>query len=211
MNRPLILLGGGGHCKSVADAALSAGFEIRGILDVPDAVGGQCMGIDIIGTDADIPKYVDECDFVITVGAIKRHDKRIELHSAVANAGGSFATIIASTAYISPFATVGAGTVVLHGSVVNSAARIGDGCIINTGAVIEHDTEVGNYCHVSTQAVINGGCRVGEATFIGSGAVVCNGITIAGDTVVGAGAVVNKDILTSGIYVGVPARLIKNG
>lgn len=36
--RPLILVGGGGHCKSVIEAAESAGFTIKGILDLPEYV-----------------------------------------------------------------------------------------------------------------------------------------------------------------------------
>lgn len=35
----LILVGGGGHCKSVIDVAESAGYTILGILDRPEEVG----------------------------------------------------------------------------------------------------------------------------------------------------------------------------
>lgn len=37
--RPLILIGGGGHCKSVIDVAESAGYTILGILDMPEMLG----------------------------------------------------------------------------------------------------------------------------------------------------------------------------
>lgn len=72
MKRPLILIGGGGHCKSVIEVAESAGYEIKGILDMPDEVGKEVLpGHKVIGTDDDIPQYVEECDFIITVGFIK--------------------------------------------------------------------------------------------------------------------------------------------
>ena len=35
----LILIGGGGHCKSVIDVAESAGYNILGILGMPEEVG----------------------------------------------------------------------------------------------------------------------------------------------------------------------------
>lgn len=39
----LILLGGGGHCKSVIDVAESAGYTILGILDKPEEVGKSIL------------------------------------------------------------------------------------------------------------------------------------------------------------------------
>lgn len=53
MKRPLILVGGGGHCKSVIEAAESAGCIIKGILDIPSQVGEKVLGYTIIGTDND--------------------------------------------------------------------------------------------------------------------------------------------------------------
>ena len=43
MNKPLILIGGGGHCKSVIEAAESAGYSILGILDMPEDVGNEVL------------------------------------------------------------------------------------------------------------------------------------------------------------------------
>lgn len=70
-NNPLILLGGGGHCKSVIDVAESAGYTILGILDKPELVGTKVLDYEIIGTDDAIPQYVDKAEFLITVGQIK--------------------------------------------------------------------------------------------------------------------------------------------
>lgn len=42
--KPLLLVGGGGHCKSVIDVAESAGFTIKGILDIPENVGKDVLG-----------------------------------------------------------------------------------------------------------------------------------------------------------------------
>ena len=52
--KKLILVGGGGHCKSVIDVAESAGFNIIGILDTSDNVGKKVLNYKIIGTDIDI-------------------------------------------------------------------------------------------------------------------------------------------------------------
>lgn len=208
MKRPLILIGGGGHCKSVIEVAESAGYEIKGILDMPDEVGKEVLpGHKVIETDDEIPQYVEECDFIITVGFIKNPALRIKLYNKVKAAGGRLATIIASTAYVSKYAELGEGTVIMHHAFVNAGAKIGDNCIINTFVNIEHDAEVGNQCHISTGTMVNGECKIGENCFIGSQSVCANCIEIASDIIVGAGSVVRKSIRMKGIYAGNPAIL----
>lgn len=208
MKRPLILIGGGGHCKSVIEVAESAGYEIKGILDMPDEVGKDVLpGHKVIGTDDEIPQYVEECDFIITVGFIKNPALRIKLYNKVKTAGGRLATIIASTAHVSKYAELGEGTVIMHHAFVNAGAKIGDNCIINTFVNIEHDAEVGNQCHISTGTMVNGECKIGESCFIGSQSVCANCIEIASDIIIGAGSVVRKSIRVKGIYAGNPAIL----
>ena len=208
MKRPLILIGGGGHCKSVIEVAESAGYEIKGILDMPDEVGKEVLpGHKIIGIDDDIPQYVEKCDFVITVGFIKNPALRIKLYNKVKTAGGRLSTIIASTAHVSKYAELGEGTVIMHHAFVNAGAKIGDNCIINTFVNIEHDAEVSNQCHISTGTMVNGECKIGENCFIGSQSVCANCIEIASDIIVGAGSVVRKSIRVKGIYAGNPAIL----
>ena len=208
MKHPLILIGGGGHCKSVIEVAESAGYEIKGILDMPDEVDKEVLpGHKVIGTDDEIPQYVEECDFIITVGFIKNPALRIKLYNKVKAAGGRLATIIASTAHVSKYAELGEGTVIMHHAFVNAGAKIGDNCIINTFVNIEHDAEVGNQCHISTGTMVNGECKIGENCFIGSQSVCANCIEIASDIIVGAGSVVRKSICVKGIYAGNPAIL----
>ena len=125
-DKPLILLGGGGHCKSVIDVAESAGFTILGVLDKPELVGTKVLDYEIIGTDDDIPQYVDKAEFLITVGQIKSPAIRQKLAALVEQAGGRFATVIANDAYVSKYAKIGKGAVIMHKAVVNADACIGE-------------------------------------------------------------------------------------
>ena len=203
----LILVGGGGHCKSVIDVAESASYNILGILDMPEDVGKQVLDYKVIGTDDDIHRYVDKAEFVITVGFIKNPTTRIKLYNKVKEAGGKLATVIASTAHVSKYSTIGEGTVVMHQAFVNAGAHIGANCIINTFSNIEHDAQIGDQCHISTGTMINGDCKVGERVFIGSQSVLANGIAIGDDIIVGAASFVRKSIEEKGIYSGNPAIL----
>lgn len=203
----LILVGGGGHCKSVIEAAESVGYCILGVLDTLENVGKQVLDYKVIGTDDDIPQFVSKAEFIITVGFIKNPAIRIKIYNRINEAGGKLATIVASTARVSKHATVGEGTVIMHQAFVNAGAQIGVNCIINTFSNIEHDACVGDQCHISTGAMVNGDCKVGKRVFIGSQSVLANGIEIGDDIVVGAGSLVRKTIRIKGIYSGNPAIL----
>lgn len=210
MTKNLILVGGGGHCKSVIEAAESAGYNILGVLDTPENVGKQVLAYSVIGTDNDIPQYVDKAEFIITVGFIKNPAIRIKLYNKVKEAGGKLATVIASTAHVSKYSTIGEGTVVMHQAFVNAGAQIGVNCIINTFCNVEHDAQIGDQCHISTGTMVNGDCKVGDRCLIGSQSVLANGISVGDDIIVGAGSLVRKSITTAGVYSGNPATMYKS-
>lgn len=203
----LILIGGGGHCKSVIDVAESAGYHILGVLDMPENVGMSVLDYKVIGTDDDIPLYVDKAEFIITVGFIKNPNIRIKLYNRVKESGGKLATTVAFTAHVSNYASLGEGTVIMHQAIVNAGAKVGANCIINTFCNIEHDAIIGDQCHISTGTMVNGDCKVGERCFIGSQSVLANGVSICDDVIVGAGSLVRKSIHKPGIYSGNPAIL----
>lgn len=203
---PLILIGGGGHCKSVIDVAESAGYKIYGILDNTKKKGEYVLAYPIIGTDDDIPSLVNCGDFVITVGHIKSDTIRRKIADKVYAARGRFATIIASDACVSKYATIEEGTVIMHKAVVNAEAKIGRHCIINTMVNIEHDVRIGNFCHISTGSMINGETIVGDDVFVGSNSEIHNCKAISSNIVIAAGSVIYKNLDKEGIYAGNPIK-----
>jgi sugar O-acyltransferase (sialic acid O-acetyltransferase NeuD family) len=207
---PIILLGGGGHCLSCIDVIEQAGlYTIVGILDQPERVGTKVMGYPIIGSDDDIPSLVKTCpSFLITVGQIKSATTRRAVYQKVKTAGGQLPIIISPLAYVSPYANLGEGTIVMHQALVNVGATVGRCCIVNTKALIEHETTVGDFSHISTGACLNGQVNVGEDVFVGSNAVVGNNLSIADKTVLSARSQVLKNIKTAGVYHGFPLRKI---
>lgn len=199
-NKNLILIGAGGHCKSVIDVAESAGYTILGILGLPDEVGNSVLGYKVIGTDEDIKKYADKVEFVITIGFIRNPGTRIRLFNILHEMGAKLATIIASTAYVSKYATLGQGTVVMHNSFINAGVKIGNNVIINTFSNIEHDVKIGDQCHISTGTMVNGDCIIGNNVFIGSQSVLSNSVVVGDDIIIGAGSFVRKSIIDKGVY-----------
>lgn len=206
MSRPLVIIGGGGHARSVIDAAVAAGREVRGILERPGAQSGDIQGVPVLGGDELIYGLARTCDFLVGVGSVGSMAVRERLHQSVIAAGGTLAVLVAPSAYVSATAALGPGTVVLRNAVVGPGAEIGAGCIINTGAIVEHDAVVEDFCHVATGAILNGAGRLGRSSMVGSRSVVLQCVSVAPETVIGAGAVVTRNINLPGVYVGAPAR-----
>lgn len=187
MNNKIILVGAGGHCKSVIDVVESNGFTIVGILGVAEEVNQYILNYEVIGTDDQIPEFVDKAFFVITVGQIKNSNLRLKIYNKIIAAGGKLITIISPYSHVSRHATIGEGTVVLHNVIINAGATIGKCCIINTFANIEHDSVIGDFCHISTGAMINGGVKVGKHSFIGSNSMIRQNSEIKSYSFIGGG------------------------
>ncbi len=206
----IILVGGGGHAKACIDVILSTNkYIILGYIDIKQA-DNLNPDIPYLGNDSELTKYFDMASFLITVGQISSPAIRIQLFDKLKQLNARFATVISTHAYVSPFAKLEEGTIVMHGAVVQYNASIGANCIINDKALIEHDAKVGMHCHISTGAILNGDVTVMNNVFIGSGTIVKNGITIAENVVVGAGSNVLNSISANSIVVGNPAKIKKN-
>ena len=176
----LILIGGGGHCKSCIDVIEQEGkYNIKGILDTPEKFGQEVLGYKIIGSDEDISKYAQNHSFLITIGHIKTPDLRIKLYNKIKENNGKLATIISPRAYVSKHATIQEGTIVLHDALVNAGAKIGTNCIINTKALIEHDCTIENNCHIAIGAKLAGEVTVKQNSFIGANSLIVQQRTIS--------------------------------
>ena len=188
MKEPLILIGGGGHCKSCIDVVEQEDrYAIAGILDKPELVGRRIFAYPIIGTDDEITRLAENHCFLITVGQIKSPATRLTLYGKLKEAGAVIATIISPRAYLSAHARIGEGSIVMHGATVNAGATIGNNCIINSHALIEHDAIIHDHCHIATGAIINGGVEVKEQTFVGSRVMTREYITIGTKSFVAGG------------------------
>lgn len=211
MKEPIILLGAGGHCKSVIDVIESEGkFNIFGILDKTENIGKELFGYKIIGVDSDINDLIKIVkNYHITVGHIKSNIVRVNLYNTIKAQNGILPKIISPKAYVSKYAIIGEGTIVMHNVFINANASIGINTILNTGSIIEHDVVVKNHCHISTGAIINGECIIESNSFVGSNSIINQCISIAENNVIASGSTVNKSTLPNSMYAGSPAWLIK--
>ncbi|WP_455230085.1 acyltransferase [Geopseudomonas aromaticivorans] len=90
--------------------------------------------------------------------------------------------------------------------------EIGDDVIIGPGVRIistSHDVSDPDL-PFSRQPLISGSVRIGSNVWIGADVVILTGVRIGKNVVIGAGSLVTRDLEDGGIYVGTPARRVKD-
>ena len=188
----IILIGGGGHCKSVIDVIENEGtFKIAGIIDKTNLIGTNVLGYSVIGTDKDLPDLAENYKHAfITIGQIKSSSLRKKLFHLLNKAKFILPKVISPSAYVSKHSSVGRGSIVMHNAIINANSSIGDNCIINTNALVEHDCKISEHCHISTNATINGGSQIEPRCFIGSNVTTKELVTIKENSFIKAGSLI---------------------
>lgn len=188
----IILIGGGGHCKSCIDVIEQSNqYSILGIIDLKEKIGNKILGYPIIGADENILAFKTQTDFfLLTIGQIGLPKRRKELFDYLKMNKCIFATVISPLAYVSKHAIIGEGTIIMHQAIVNASASVGCNSIINSKVLIEHDAVIGDHCHIATGGIINGGVIIGDNSFMGTGVVSKEYITVPEGSFVKANSII---------------------
>ncbi len=184
------------------------GVEVTGFFDDYRTVGESTTYGPILGQISEaIPLHqAGHFDaFILGVGYAHPEFRRLTFES-LQNSIPAYSFIHAS-ALIEPSVQIGDGVVVLPGCVVDHACQLNDNCLLNTGCVIAHDSAVGMHSFLGPGVCVAGFVSIGSSCFIGVGSTIIDNITIADGVQTGGGSLVSKDLLTEGLYYGVPAKL----
>ena len=177
----IVLLGCGGHAKSIVDSIESmGGFQIVGFTDSTCNAQFSYRGYEIIGTD----DYLSELfasgvnAAFICIGYLGKGTIREILYNQLKEIGFSLPIIVDPSAVIAKDAQIGEGTFIGKRAVVNADAKIGKMTIINTGAIVEHDCNIGDFSHVAVGTVLCGGVEIGVHSMIGANATVIQNVVL---------------------------------
>ena len=208
----LLLLGGGGHARVVAETALATECFSRiaflddrcsGPAQLPDQIGWPVIGPFAAALDPQVRRQ-----FPAALVAIGNAAVRLQWLPRLAAAGYELPVVIHPTASVSPSAKLAFGSVVFAQTVIQAQVLIGRGAILNTGSSVDHDTQLGDGVHICPGARLAGEVRVGDRSWIGIGSSVIQQIRIGDDVIVGAGAAVVSDLPNGVTALGVPARVL---
>lgn len=195
--KAVLIIGCGGHAKSIANIAIKSGISIQAFYDDNAQINEYIMGIPVLKMN-----MLNEGYAIIGVGD---NHQRQEIFMAQKR---QWINLISTYSDFSTLSRLGVANFISSQSYIGPDTVIGNNNIINTGAIIEHDVIIGDHNHISIGSRIAGKVTIGNGCFIGAGATIIQGIKIADDVIIGAGAVVIHNINESGTYVGIPANKI---
>ena len=131
-------------------------------------MGTDICGIPVVGGLADLPELRKV--YGLLVVGIGNNRFRAQVYEKAKALGYAFPNIIAPSAYISPYAKLGCGCVILQNACVQNGASVGDGVLLNA--------TLGDYALIYTNSVVRTCATVGNFTRIGSNCTICNNATV---------------------------------
>lgn len=212
MNKKILLIGGGGHCKSVLDSLLELNeYAEIGIIDKIENIGKSVMGVPIVGCDDDLTSLLGKGYkyAFVSLGSIGNPSLRIKLFNILINIGYEIPVIIDDSAKVSKHAKIEQGVFIGKYGIVNAGALIQKGAIINSGSIVEHDCRIGAFSHIAPGAVLGGEVIVGDNSHIGTNASIKQQVHIGSNSIIGMGSVVLQNIENRTMAFGNPCREVK--
>jgi sugar O-acyltransferase (sialic acid O-acetyltransferase NeuD family) len=194
----LVIVGFGGHAKSVADCIERMGiYRIAGYTDLED----RHSRYKYLGNDSELKSIFDRGvkNAVVGIGYLGKGTVRNKLYDLLKSIGYNLPVIKDPSAIISDSAIIGEGAFIGKAVIVNSEASIGKMAIINTKALVEHECKVGEFTHIAVGAVLCGQVIVGDLVLVGANATVIQCRRIESNSIVPAGVVVGDMIKLGGV------------
>ncbi|RLZ07465.1 acetyltransferase [Acinetobacter sp. 2JN-4] len=169
----LLILGAGGHGKSVAEAALLSG-QWSSIVFADDSwpQRTEVAGFPIVANIETIAQIVPNISAAIP--AVGNNQVRQVWFQRLKELAIPIATVIHPSATISATAELGEGVCIMAGCIVGVDVKIEDGVIVNLTSAIDHDSEIGMFSHLSVGVKITGNKTVAPFTFLAAGSILAH-------------------------------------
>jgi sugar O-acyltransferase (sialic acid O-acetyltransferase NeuD family) len=208
---PLIVVGAGGHARTVIGVVLAGEkWSVAGLIVENGAKSnGTVLGVNLLGGLETLPELL-AARISKAVVAVGDNNARQRLAEELLAAGFELATVVHPSAHIMVAAQLGSGSFVHASSVVGPECSIGRNVIIQPVCVIGHETVVGDTVQFCAGVNIGGKVRIGDRSFFGPGAVVYPGIQIGCDVSIGANTVINRDLSDGSVVVSTQARSVRS-
>ncbi|MEY9933737.1 sugar O-acyltransferase (sialic acid O-acetyltransferase NeuD family) [Catenulispora sp. GP43] len=206
----IAIAGAGGFGRETAEALRDRypGSDVfAGFLD--DALPGLPIADQVRGP-IDLIRSLPEVRLVVCVGNPRNYFARARIVERLGLPDRRYATIVHPFAQLSRSSTVGAGSVLLAGVVLTADATISRHVAVMPHAVVTHDVVVRDYATLASGVKLGGGVVVDEGAYIGAGAMVREGVRIGAWSQVGMGSVVLQDVPDREVWVGNPARKLRD-
>jgi len=203
--KPVLVIGAGGHSKSVISVLRTAGYTVEAVIDDgPSKWGQELLGVPVAGPTSELANKAGALAIIAIGNNVSRKTVAERFNHL------EWITLVYPGAYVNPSAQLGPGTMVFPGAVIGAEASIGAHVIISAQCTVGHDSVIGDYAHLAAGVQVAGEVSIGKGVFLAVGSVVIPGIRIGEWALVGAGGVVVHDLPDGCKAFGVPARVVAN-
>lgn len=215
--KKLVILGGRGIGMIAASVAQDLGYyEVLGFLNDFVPVG-ESVGVykkhKVLGITKDVPKYLKDENVYFFIGYIGMKNEK-EIFEKISNLNiprDRFATLIHPSSIIPKgYCKIGYGVLISPLAQLSPDTTIEDNCILLPNSFLGHDSTMKRFSHITANAVVGGNVTLGRGAHVGTNATIRENINIGDFAIIGSGAVVLNDVPDNSIYVGNPAKLLKN-
>jgi len=160
-----------------------------------------------LGKFNDIDKYLKKNSQVKICIAMGPLDIRKNLFKKYRN---KLLTYISKKSIVSRLAKIEQGAFIQNSCFIGNHVQIGVACKINVGAKIHHNSIIGSHTDIAPSSTILGNVKIGSYCYLGAGTIVREKVKISNNVMTGINSAVVKNLTKSGLYVGIPAKRIKD-
>jgi sugar O-acyltransferase (sialic acid O-acetyltransferase NeuD family) len=209
MTLPLILIAGGGLAREVlAVLEVQTAYEVRGVIDDDPALHGTSVGgVPVLGPLELISEHPD-ARLAICAGGGKARELICSRLASLGLDDDRFATLIDPSVRVPSSARIGAGTILLGGTVLTADVEIGKHVVIMPHATITHDARIADFVTICAGAALGGSVRLGCGAYVGMNASIRENLEVGAHSIVGMGSVVIRPVDRDTVVGGNPARYI---
>jgi sugar O-acyltransferase (sialic acid O-acetyltransferase NeuD family) len=210
----LLIVGAGGFARETAQAvaavnAVRPTWRLLGFLDDDPLLHGRRVdGVPVIG-GTDLAQSLPDTRLVVCVGNPRSIDSRERVVRRLDVPSSRYATIVHPTASVAGSCSIGAGSVLLAQSVLTASVTVGSHVAVMPHVVLTHDVSVADFVTVASGVRFGGGVHVGRGAYLGAGALLREQVTVGAGSLVGMGSVVLQDVPAAQVWVGNPARFLR--
>jgi sugar O-acyltransferase (sialic acid O-acetyltransferase NeuD family) len=209
-SRKLIVVSAGAFAREVVWAARDATepWDVFGYLDDNTQIHGtQICDAPVLGS---VEQWCDfpDAQFVVAIGQPRA--RRTVVEKMRQRGTPRFGTVIHHSVQKSSYVDVGEGSIICANTVLTTQVKVGAHAIINLSCTVGHDVTTGAYCTFAPLVACSGSVKFGSGVEVGTAAVIRQGLALGDGAMLGMGSVLTKNIPAGGLWVGNPARAIRD-
>jgi sugar O-acyltransferase (sialic acid O-acetyltransferase NeuD family) len=211
----LVVVGAGGFGRETVEAiramnTCGASWRLLGYLDDNPALRGKRIDDTPVLGGLTEAKNLADASFVVCTGRPDNYASRSVIVDRLVLPPDRYATIVHPAATVSSSSRIGPGSVLLASVVLTATVTVGSHVAIMPNVTITHDNVIENFATIASGVCLGGHVRIGQGAYVGSGALIREGRSVGRRAMVGMGSVVLADVPAGQVWIGMPARYLRN-